>query len=329
MTDCQVNPYVYLFLGYSPSPNFVSFICLMFLNLLDIQEQETAMSHLTTPVKGQDSASSFVGSPSYSSPSSSSPLFSSPSFSSPSSRGKAESLVGYLVAVGPKQKSKKKNWYYVVHLQVSQTDLVQITMMESMSRGNPRREEFLPLVTQPLKFNNVYPGEKQSAYFYTQNQQSTWEVTEEQAFTLDDLTSPIELINTKTNGVFHVKGMLRWLDEVKPVTNGAYRFALIGDVSSHMRMKIWKEEWFKLDEEKVYLFTNLQVQEYFGFYLSTKYHSTYAETGEEITPSWPSDMDQYIVKIRTTTINNVEISVSWRQVSRCPALSRVQHAIIR
>ena len=274
-----------------------------------VMDSTSSTSGYTTPIKGSFTPSSRSQA--------SGSGFRSPSFSSPSSKGQGEDLVGYLVTVGPIQKSRKNNYYYLLQMHVAKLEIIAITIM--VDKSNPPREVFLPYSTLPMKLSMVYPGD--GGYFFYKSRGSTFEVTDELTFTIDDLMTPLKLLQTKKSGKYHIKGMLRWLGEVEMNKNGGiYRWALLGDVSGSIKLKVWKEEWFQFSEQTVFLMTNLQVIDYFGVYLSTVFDSAFSTSVEEIVPSWPADFDSMVTKLETKTILSAEInSVAISTSAFCPA----------
>ena len=241
-------------------------------------------------------------------------------FSTPSTKGKGEDIVGYLVAVEDIQKSRRGNTYYMLQIQVSKTELLDITIMAKDSK-NPSRAEFLSLRGKPLKFTHVYPAER-SGYFYTTSKGSVHEeISDIKDFSIDDIITAVGVVSKKTSGTYHVNAMLKWLGPVEQSNGGVnFRWALLGDVSGSMKLKVWNEKWFELAEQTVFRITNLTVKDFFGVHLGTSFHSAVAAVDEEIIPAWPDHWEDMVDKIELKTINYVEIdSVSLSANAKCPS----------
>ena len=124
----------------------------------------------------------------------------------------AEDVFGHLISVGPTEKSRASNKYYMLAVQVSKTEITSITIMDR--QGNPSRESFLPHVMKSLHFKSVYPGE--GSYFYSTSNRSKWEEVTELPYRVDDMTISLQAVQQmRCGGRFHIKAMIKWLGVVK------------------------------------------------------------------------------------------------------------------
>ena len=259
-----------------PFGNLIKRISYRMINVVMFRSKTnniTKMAYNKTPTK---SSTAYTSSPR------------TPQYGTPTSRGKPELLSGYIAAVGNEERSRKGNEYYNIVLQVSKSQLVIITVMKSA--GNLVRTEALSLLDHPVTLENVFPGG--DCFFYYRNKGSHYEIHEDTSsleFGLTyALTTIADLLKKPIGGVFNVRVMLRWMND----DSENRRNAMIADETHSIRFSAWKDSWFKLEENVVYVFTGLVLKEFFGMKLDTANTSCYRQREEVMNPNWPDNIKE-------------------------------------
>ena len=123
--------------------------------------------------------------------------------------------------------------------------------------------------------------------------------------------------------------MIKWLGESEIARNGhPIRNGILADMSGWLKFNVWKTSWFQLDESKVYIFTNLELGEYFGMYLASRHNSTYGEANEAIEAAWPpsdqlKDMIVCPEEPQKVVVRNVDIDgVTLEAHALCPTCNQ-------
>lgn len=238
---------------------------------------------------------------------------------SPSSKGKGESLKGYILAVGTEDKTKKGKSYFIVSMQISKKTLIAIQVLDD--GHNDKRAMFLPHLNKAVTFVTIYPGD--SCYFYTRSTGSRVRaLSEPLQFAKEYLKTPVDQLVQKNAGLYHVLAALKWLTEIEVAKNGGnYRNAMIADSTGHIKMTIWKESWWTL-QENVYYMPHLQLKDSYGKILATQHSSCFQLIGSadkaDIAPFWPADLKDQIETDTTVSIDSVVVSVMLFSHAICP-----------
>ena len=212
------------------------------------------------------------------------------SYGSPSTKGKTANISGYLLSVSQYKKSKKGNTYFNLQIQVSKSEIIPLTVMQSY--GNKKRDDFIGHVDSALSFESVFPGD--DCYFYYSTKGSRHMVCVVHLdFELDYAVSTLETLNKKNFegkcvDLFNVKVMIKYINDGDE--HERRRKALIADNTGYMKLTLWDEMWFEVAHDTTYVLSHLQLSNNFGLQLSTTRNSFHRKLEEKITPAWPADI---------------------------------------
>ena len=216
-----------------------------------------------------------------------------PTSSTPTSKGKGESLTGYVVCVSPVERSRRGNDYYLLKVQINKMEATTITVM--FKSENPSREDFIQLIDEPVTFNRIYPGD--GCFFYSGLKGSSHEKCYTKlAFPRKNPSSTVEHVQAQESGKFHLTVMIKWIGTVELSKKGdKYRVAMVADPTGDMRVRVWKPGWFNLKEDTAYWLTDLSVSDFFGITLGTTYTSCFQKlSGPLENVSWSSSTDNLL-----------------------------------
>ena len=201
-----------------------------------------------------------------------------------------------------------------------------------VGRKKPLRGEFLPLCGKAITLSHIFPGK--DGYFYTKSQRSSHgEIFDEidlLNFAIEDLTTPMQVISTKTADTYHIKGMLKWLSAMVKSKNGSdYRLALLADVSGSIRLEIWRDKLFELSEDTVYLITNLvtRVQDLSTSSILSRFPNiTFSHLAKEAIASGSARVS---VKMKLLLLKQLHLQRKWLQKKKHCKLFVLQKIILK